>query len=58
MAIVKEPLNVDFFVDPKPLGDKEQEMISEYIRASKAKSVKKKSQRKPTQNKKKNISAK
>jgi hypothetical protein len=37
MALIKEPLGVDFFVDPKPLTKKEKELLSEYIKAYKLK---------------------
>ena len=42
MGLVKEPLNVDFYVDPKPLSIAEKALISEHIRKDKAKSTKKK----------------
>jgi hypothetical protein len=42
MGLIKEPLTVDFYVDPKPLTDKERELISEHIRGYKAKAAKKK----------------
>ena len=44
MGLIKEPLNVDFFVDPKPLTKKEEEEISAYIREHKAKMAKRKFQ--------------
>ena len=31
MGIIKEPIDVDFYVDPKPLTDEERELISQYI---------------------------
>ena len=34
---LKEPLDVDFVVDPRPLTKKEQLAISEFIKADKAK---------------------
>lgn len=37
MGLIKEPLEVDFIVDPRPLTKKEQLAISEYIKADKAK---------------------
>ncbi len=37
MGLIKEPLDVDFVVDPRPLTKKEQLAISEFIRADKAK---------------------
>jgi hypothetical protein len=37
MGLIKEPLNVDFVVDPRPLTDKERKMISDFIKADKLK---------------------
>ncbi|MFP5039393.1 hypothetical protein [Parasediminibacterium sp. JCM 36343] len=37
MGITKEPLDVDFVVDPKPLTKEDALMISEFIKADKAK---------------------
>lgn len=37
MGLIKEPLNVDFTVDPRPLTEEEQKEISSYIQAEKAK---------------------
>jgi len=37
MGMIKEPLAVDFYVDPKPLTTKDQKMISDFIKADKAK---------------------
>ena len=37
MGIIKEPLEIDFVVDSRPLTKEEQLMISEYIKADKAK---------------------
>lgn len=37
MGLIKEPLEVDFEVDPRPLTNKEQLAISEFIKADKAK---------------------
>jgi len=37
MGHIKEPLDVDITVDPRPLTEEEQKAISEYIRAEKAK---------------------
>jgi hypothetical protein len=48
MGLIKEPLDIDFFVDPKPLTKDEIGLISEYIKADKEK----RSKAKP--NKKKN----
>ena len=53
MGHIKEPLDVDFFVDPKPITKADRERISEYIKADKDKRKKQKaSMRKaPIQNK-------
>jgi len=32
MGLIKEPIEIDFFVDPRPLTVLEQRMISDYIR--------------------------
>ena len=46
MGLIREPLDVDFYVDPKPLTKAEREKISKHIREYKAKMAKrKKSQR-------------
>jgi hypothetical protein len=37
MGLIREPLEVDFFVDPRPLTEKEKKMISEFIKADKEK---------------------
>jgi hypothetical protein len=37
MGLIREPLEVDFFVDPKPLTKEEEKMISDYIKADKEK---------------------
>lgn len=37
MGIVKEPLNVDFVVENRPLTKEEEKMISEYIACQKNK---------------------
>lgn len=37
MGLIKEPLNVDFVVESRPLTEKEKRTISEYIRADKEK---------------------
>ncbi|MBP8850709.1 MAG: hypothetical protein KBG80_09130 [Breznakibacter sp.] len=46
MGLIRESLEVDFFVDPRPLSENEKKMISDYIKADKAK-------RKPRRNTKK-----
>lgn len=40
MGIIREPLNVDFVVDPRPLTDKERKLISDFIKADKLKRAK------------------
>jgi hypothetical protein len=42
MGLIKEPLDVDFVVDPRPLTKAEQQSISEFIRADKEKRNQKK----------------
>jgi len=37
MGLIKEPLDVDFIVDPRPLTKKEQHAISDFIKADKEK---------------------
>jgi len=37
MGLIREPLDVDFFFDPKPLTKKEQQMISDFIKTDKVK---------------------
>jgi len=37
MGLIKEPLDVDFVVDPRPLTKKEGLTISEFIKADKEK---------------------
>jgi hypothetical protein len=37
MAIVKEPLNIDFVVENRPLTKEEEKQISEYIISQKKK---------------------
>ena len=37
MKLFEEPLDVDFYVDSRPLTKEEEELISEFIRLSKLK---------------------
>jgi hypothetical protein len=37
MGLIKESLNVDFVVDPRPLTKAEEKAISDFIRADKEK---------------------
>ncbi len=46
MPLIKEPLNIDFFVEPKELTDNERRLISEYIKADKLKRQKQESRKK------------
>ena len=47
-GLIREPLEVDFFFDPKPLTKDEQKQISEFIKADKAKRKRKKISKKST----------
>lgn len=49
MGIIKEPLAVDFVVDPRPLTEKERKMISDFIKADKLKRAKTTSRLKKSQ---------
>jgi len=40
MGLIKEPLDVDFVVDPRPLTEKERKMIGDFIKADKIKRAK------------------
>ena len=42
MAHIKEPLEVDFFVEPRPLTETERKMISTFIQEAKKKQADKK----------------
>ena len=54
MGIVKEPLNVDFVVENRPLTKEEEKQISEYINSQKNKrEIKEKSIRKVVKTKQK-----
>ena len=35
MGLVREPLDVDFYVDSRPLTKEDRKMISDYIKADK-----------------------
>jgi hypothetical protein len=37
MGLIKEPLDIDFIVDPRPLTEKERKMISDFIKTDKMK---------------------
>ena len=57
MGLIKEPLDVDFVVDPRPLTKKEKLAISAFIKADKEKRalLKKRSTRTKTTNRTKAI---
>lgn len=40
MGLIREPLDVDFYVDPRPLTKEEREKISKHISEYKAKMAK------------------
>ncbi len=46
MGLIREPLDVDFFVDPRPLTEKEKKKISDFIKADKVKRKRKKPSKK------------
>jgi hypothetical protein len=51
MGLIREPLDIDFVVDPKPLTDEDKKAISDYIKADKLRRAKvktKAAQSKPT----------
>ncbi len=37
MGLIREPLDIDFFVDPKPLTENEKKMIKDFIKEDKEK---------------------
>jgi len=45
MGLVREPLDVDFVVDPKALTQQEKKAVSQYIREYKAKQAKKRTRK-------------
>jgi hypothetical protein len=45
MGLIREPLDVDFYFDPRPLTKAEREKISKHIREYKAKIAKRKNRR-------------
>ncbi len=49
MGLIREPLDIDFVVDPRPLTVDDKKSISDFIKADKLKRAKAKSvKRKPT----------
>ncbi|MBD0298665.1 MAG: hypothetical protein ICV84_26270 [Flavisolibacter sp.] len=51
MGLIKEPLDVDFYFDPRPLTKEEREKISQFIREYKANMAKRKSRKTTTKKK-------
>ncbi len=41
MGLIKEPLDVDFYVDPRPITKEDEKAISDYIKADRLKRSKK-----------------
>lgn len=41
MGLIREPLDVDFYVNPRPMTKEDEKAISDYIKADKAKRSKK-----------------
>jgi hypothetical protein len=41
MGLIKEPIDVDFYVDPRPMTQEDEKAISDYIRTDKLKRNKK-----------------
>jgi hypothetical protein len=41
MGLIKEPLDVDFYVGPRPITKEDEKAISDYIKADKLKRAKK-----------------
>ena len=39
MGLIREPLDVDFYVDPRPITKEEERMISAYIHSQKLKTT-------------------
>ena len=56
MGLIREPLDVDFYVDSRPLTKEEREKISQHIREYKAKMAKRKSRTASTKKKQLTIS--
>lgn len=45
MALIKEPLDVDFFVEPQPLSNTERKAISDFIKNYKKNNPKKRNRK-------------
>ena len=41
MGLIKEPLEVDFYVDPRPMSKEDEQAISDFIKADKLNRTKK-----------------
>jgi len=41
MSLIKEPLEVDFYVDPRPMTKEDEKAISDFIKADKLERSKK-----------------
>ncbi len=54
MRLIKEPLDVDFVVDPRPLTKAEEKAISDFIRDDKEKRKIRENRKKQHLNKKQN----
>ena len=51
MGLIKESLDVDFYVEPKTLTEKERQLISQHIKEYKEKMAKRKSRKVTVQSK-------
>lgn len=50
MGLIKEPLDVDFYVDPRPMTKEDEKAISDFIKADKIKRSKKAARRSTSAN--------
>jgi len=50
MGLIKEPLDVDFYVDPRPMTKEDEKAISDFIKADKMKRSKKAGRRNTSAN--------
>lgn len=57
MEIIREPLDVDFVVDPTPLTKDQEKAISDFIKADKERRAKKKTKKSTTSKKQKKVIA-
>ena len=53
MDLIKEPLDVDFYVEPRPMTKEDEKAISDYIKAAKLKRLRKTKQQGSTVKEKK-----